>query len=93
MNRTFQSQQRLMWGQDQHLPYLESPFKITISREGIQGAQGKGTTWPTDVGIHVNESGEADNKREGNGETGRGRGRDVEGGWADLWRFVPDCSY
>ena len=46
-----------MWGQDQGLPYLESPFKITVSREGIQGAHGEGQPsahWPTDVGIGVN---------------------------------------
>lgn len=59
---TFQSQQRLMWGQDQHLPYLESPFKITISRGDSRELRSKEATWPTDVGIHVNESGEADNR-------------------------------
>lgn len=57
MNCAHQSQQRPMWGQDQGLPYLEFPFKITVSREGIQGAQGEGQPsahWPTDVGIGVN---------------------------------------
>lgn len=68
-----------MWGQDQHLPYLESRFKITISR-GFREAQGKGTTWPTDVGIHVNESGEADNKREGKRRDREGRGTWREAG-------------
>lgn len=56
MNHTYQSRQRPIRGEDESLPYLESPFKITMSRKGMKGAQGQekpGARWPKDVGNGV----------------------------------------
>lgn len=100
-NYVYPSPRRPIWVKDQSLLLFGAAIydhrQQKGDSKGIRAAQGQqkpSPRWPKDVGNGVKgERRDGQQLREGNGKRGRGRGRDVGGGRADLWRFVPDCSY